>query len=445
MLLMIIWGINGNLSVSRTVAAIAVMAIVAGLILFFDKAGEKTVCAITDTRIGRFTILDLIFILAIIALSVIARIKLIYIETIDYIVFYGRWVEQIRSIGWHALGCNIGDYSPLYTSIMVVLSVATALPKMLIVKLIPMIFDYVMGNVCVAIYKHCNPQADMWKKILVFALVVLNPLVMLNSAAWGQCDGIYTTFLLLTLLALMKTFKDEKYSSTVAFVFFAIAFAFKLQAIFFLPVMILCVFAGKRKTFSFSQFVYIPVVYLLTSIPMLAAGRSLKDTVMVYFAQTGEYTHKLSMRYGNFYSIIGNGENNLTEEFFFMGVAITVAFLGVLYYAVLRQKAEIAGKRLILVAALTIFIVAFFMPSMHERYAFAGEMMLIMYAMSDRKFVVPAAAALICTLLSYAEYLSNGYFIISQAGFVVTAVVRLAVIAALMYRCFNKEAADTAK
>ena len=128
-----------------------------------------------------------------------------------------------------------------------------------------------------------------------------------------------------------------------------------------------------------------------------------------------------------------------------MGVAITVAFLGVLYYAVLRQKAEIAGKRLILVAALTIFIVAFFMPSMHERYAFAGEMMLIMYAMSDRKFVVPAAAALICTLLSYAEYLSNGYFIISQAGFVVTAVVRLAVIAALIYRCFYKEAADTAR
>lgn len=39
---------------------------------------------------------------------------------------------------------------------------------------------------------------------ITFAVVIMLPTVILNSAYWGQCDSIYTTFIILTLLYLYK-------------------------------------------------------------------------------------------------------------------------------------------------------------------------------------------------------------------------------------------------
>ncbi len=65
------------------------------------------------------------------------------------------------------------------------------------------------------------------------ALVVLfAPTIFINSAAWGQCDAIYAAFCLGSLYFLLK--ERPAWACT----FFALALSFKLQAIFFFPVLL---------------------------------------------------------------------------------------------------------------------------------------------------------------------------------------------------------------
>ena len=59
-------------------------------------------------------------------------------------------------------------------------------------------------------------------ELITYALVLIIPTVMLNSGMWGQCDSIYTTFVILALYFLVK----EKYS--LSFIMLGISFAFKL-------------------------------------------------------------------------------------------------------------------------------------------------------------------------------------------------------------------------
>ena len=48
---------------------------------------------------------------------------------------------------------------------------------------------------------------------LIFAAILLLPTVVLNSAFWGQCDAIYTFFIIVTLVCLYKRKEKEIYAS----------------------------------------------------------------------------------------------------------------------------------------------------------------------------------------------------------------------------------------
>jgi Gpi18-like mannosyltransferase len=69
---------------------------------------------------------------------------------------------------------------------------------------------------------------------LFAALAVLfTPTVILNSSFWGQADAIHTTFLLACLYFLVTR------REIPAFIAFGVAVAFKLQAIFLAPLLLI--------------------------------------------------------------------------------------------------------------------------------------------------------------------------------------------------------------
>lgn len=67
--------------------------------------------------------------------------------------------------------------------------------------------------------------------------------MILNLSVWGQCDSIYVTFVIWTIYFLYK----EKYRK--AFIFLGIAFAFKLQAVFIMPIVFYMYFTKKNSVF----------------------------------------------------------------------------------------------------------------------------------------------------------------------------------------------------
>ncbi len=69
--------------------------------------------------------------------------------------------------------------------------------------------------------------------LLGYVATLLAPVMILNSSFWGQADSIYTAALLACLYFLLLR------RNWLAFLSFGIAFAFKLQAIFLAPLLVI--------------------------------------------------------------------------------------------------------------------------------------------------------------------------------------------------------------
>jgi len=64
---------------------------------------------------------------------------------------------------------------------------------------------------------------------------------VMNSGVWGQCDSIYATFCAASLVSLVRG------RPWAASAWFGVAFAFKLQAIFLLPVLVGVLLVSRRS------------------------------------------------------------------------------------------------------------------------------------------------------------------------------------------------------
>src|SRR5579884_3359166 len=164
-------------------------------------------------------------------LAIVLRVSLYHIQTSDYTVFVSQWYDYIQNHGgFAALRYSFSNYNVPY---LYLLTIATYLPvpKLIAIKSISVLFDVVLG---IFTYLIINLKYPRSIAAVIGALVILfAPTIFINSAAWGQCDAIYTAFCLGSLYFLLKE------RPAWACVFFALAFSFKLQAIFFLPVLLI--------------------------------------------------------------------------------------------------------------------------------------------------------------------------------------------------------------
>ena len=134
------------------------------------------------------------------------------------------WFNELKANGGLlALKNSIGNYNIPYLVIMALLAYLP-IEYFISIKAVSIIFDYILA-ISVAFLvkellkgkKNANDLA-----VLAYGLILILPIVFINSADWGQCDSIYATFSVISLIFLMKG-KDFK-----SFVFLGIAFAFKL-------------------------------------------------------------------------------------------------------------------------------------------------------------------------------------------------------------------------
>ena len=276
----------------------------------------------------RKRLLNVVTLGLVIGLGLLIRKELIWYVSRDWTGYFELWLGELGKKGIRALAESFYDYAPSYMYLLLIAAQFGA-KSMIAMKLISVFFDLVLAAAAGLIVYEIRRKESY--AMVAFSVVWMAPTVISNSSMWGQCDAVYCSFLLLTVLFLIKD------RSRPAMIFYGIAFAFKLQALFWFPVILLLWLYKKIKTVDF---IWIPAVYILSILPAWIAGRPLGELAGIYFAQTGIDINRLSMKYPNIYYIIG--ELNLPEWYRSSGilyaVGVILLFMVVLIYKLMRTR-----------------------------------------------------------------------------------------------------------
>lgn len=344
-------------------------------------------------------------------LAFIIRYKGLDMISGDMKAFLIPWYDEITEQGGiRCLAKQVGDYNILYQFLTAIL---TYLPidKIHAIKYISIIFDYALACACGTLYCTVKGKDRFGTEFgVVYATVLFIPTVVLNSAYWGQCDSIYTFFLVMTLLA----FNKESYK--MAFVWYGIAFACKLQAIFLLP-FILCLYF-YRKRFSIALALIAIGVFWLTGLPAFIMGRSLLAPFTIYANQTGTY-QKMWLNVASIWQLLGDNYQWLKG----FAILTTITMFGVALLLVLERKIKLEGEnRLLVFACWCVWTCVLFLPSMHERYTYLVDLLLLILTFVDRKYLKIFLIEAGVSLITYGYFLFGGM----NVGPYLSAIVLLA-------------------
>ena len=335
----------------------------------------------------------------------------------DMTKFLLKWTEMLAGLGGFAgLKESIGNYNVPYLFILSLISYfpSEGMIRMYLIKMVSVGFEFICAVLCALIYREIKKDATAFETVLCYGLVFALPQQIINGALWGQCDGLYTAFILAGLLCMFK----GKYG--LAFFSYGWAFAFKLQFIFFLPAIIILYAVNQR--FSITKAVWFVPAYFISILPGIIAGRDLMDIINIYFGQVGD-SHKLTYNTPNLYTYLtGDYESVKTVGIWFAFLIFAVVALWLF-----NKGVEFTKEDTILLFVWSAFTCYMFLPAMHDRYNFAFVILSVVYAFFNRKFVWHSVLLNIITLFTYARFLQDDlvivdYRILSAALFVIYAM-----------------------
>jgi Gpi18-like mannosyltransferase len=310
--------------------------------------------------------------------------------TADTTEFLLPWYEFAHSHGLASLGHTFTDYTPLYSYLLVA---ATAFHGLIepwhLIKGISFIFEF--GCALMAARLVASDKERIYSPSVAFAAVWLAPTVLFNGAVWGQSDAIWTFFILLSVYFISR---DRPRAGLVSF---AVGFSVKAQAIFLSPLIFALVL---RRTIHWLWLATIPIVYLAVAAPAWLLGQPLSDILTVYFNQAETYA-RLSMNAANMWLLVPN-------RFYGPGVAAGMAISAAagLVFSIVAARAKDLHKleHLVAAAAVSLLLMPFVLPKMHDRYFYAFEVMAIILACLKPRFSVVAIAAQINGVIAYLSY-----------------------------------------
>lgn len=334
------------------------------------------------------------------------HITMLYLEAITILALYIRfllrkhvsgditsflrpWLQQlIENGGLAALKLDIGNYNPPYLTILAILSYIP-MDDVILIKIPSVLFDFFMAaSTAYFIWRYWGEKS---KAVFLYTILILNPLVILNSTYWGQCDVIYTSFLILSILFCLR----DKYFA--AFVLFGISYAFKQQAVFLLPVLV--VLYIQKKQISILHFLLIPLMNFILCLPAIMAGRPIGNILSIYLSQQGSY-ERMTLKYYNIWYYFPGSYSDFSQA----AILFALTVIGTGAYWVLKKQIDLNGHKLLYFSIWVIYSCCMFLPEMHERYGYALEIMLVIYAVLYRKRIGICVTVCMITLAAYRNY-----------------------------------------
>lgn len=354
----------------------------------------------------------LVFTIIVILLTLFIKIKMLDFESGDYQLFLKDWFDHLKDNGGiYALKSYPGDYNAPYVTLMALL---TYLPikSLYSIKILSIIFDYILALAAGLLVKEITHKKNL--SLITFTIISILPSVLLNGAMWGQCDSIYASFILFSLYFLIK----EKYIKS--FILLGIAFSFKLQFIFILPLYIV-LYVCKKK-YSILHFLILPITNIIMCLPALLMGNSLKNVMSIYLNQTTTYSDSLVMNFPNIWNLFPA----TPDIFYTVGELIFVVICVLMLFYIIINNIKFNSEKILLLGLWFIIIATFILPGMHERYLFVGEILSVIYFIVYRKNGYIALFTNLCSLLTYSIYLTGFQFnyidILSIANLIITII-----------------------
>ena len=359
---------------------------------------------------------DLVFIGCLFAFAFLIRWKLMPVESADYWGFLKEWMKQIRDEGgFPSLSHQISNYTSPYMYLMCLISYITD-NDLYGLKLLSVFFDY-LGSIAIFLIIY-QLSGNVRKSILGMAALLLSPTVILDGAYWCQCDMIYTTFLLFAMYFFLKD------NGCYCLLFVGISFAFKLQAVFFVPFLLIMWL--KKRTVRLVDFLWIPLIYVLSALPAWAAGRDIKELLLIYFGQTETYPWG-TLEYPNVYALLGEAMPDMRHagEVSGAGTFMAIMLLGCLAYYLYTKKVNITGDLILALALFTVAITVYSLPHMHDRYGFLIDLLAIPYGIMRIKRLPATCGFMLISILTFMPYLIAvhivplQYLAIAQLGLII--------------------------
>lgn len=348
------------------------------------------------------------------AVLMLARTAMLDYQTADYTSFLSKWTQVFREGGFHTLAENVGDYNLIYQYLLLIIS-KTPIKDLYLIKYFTVVFDFLLALVMMcAAGLYAGRQARTPALLVTLAL----PTVLIDGACWGQCDPVYVFFIVMSLYMLET---DRPYRSAISL---AVAFAFKLQTIFFFPIVLLGLL---HKRFNLKHALAFFAAYVVTMIPAMVAGRSFVDAVSVYANQSmGQYYDRLTYNAPNLYLFFPMIEFASSQEYTWMRfvdgldskatnpyldyalmpdlqhaalyACIILVLIAVIYWLI--HYREITPDMTLDLALFFAIFLPFVMPKIHDRYFFMADMLSVLYAFryKNRRFmpVLVMGSSLLC-------------------------------------------------
>ncbi|MFI8082768.1 glycosyltransferase 87 family protein [Kitasatospora sp. NPDC086009] len=310
------------------------------------------------------------------------RILLLDSESSDYYYFLGPWYRYIaENGGFNALShADFSDYNVPYLYLMAALTYlpVTALAG---IKWVSILFDLALASYVFRIVELRWPQRP-WRALGAAVVVLFLPTVVTNSGWWGQADAIFTTFLVGGVYHLLRD------RPTWACAFFGIALAFKLQAVFLFPALLVLVLANRIPWRSLFAAV---AAYVALDIPAFLLGADPWQLLTVYTRQPDTYKD-LTLYAPSVYQFVSvpqDAQDTARGIGVVVAGVVVLALVGLAVRALRQAGAAAAGQagrrvltdtRILLLATASAIAVPFLLPSMHERYFYIADVLSVIVA-----------------------------------------------------------------
>ena len=302
------------------------------------------------------------------------------------------WLEHLRQKGLqNALVDSVTNYNPMFTYLMA--SFNTVLPAVdshYLIKLITNFGDLLTTLASYHLLRSAkfSPLRAVTGAVAIFVL----PTVILNSNAFTQIESLVAAPLIIGVSFLLR----NRWS--LAMLCIGLAFSIKLQSVFIFPALVILMVSQGQKLRSL---LLIPFVYLLTILPTYFAGRDMTDILLIYKNQMGLYGD-LTRNAANVYHWLPDNYS----VFMPLGMLFTLGVL--LLVMVCKPKYLSCSENQLLFITTSLVFITFFMPKMHERYAYFSDVFTVLTAITIPQLWPAALLMVTASFCSYLPFLYLG-------------------------------------
>ncbi|SDB54002.1 Mannosyltransferase related to Gpi18 [Pseudobutyrivibrio sp. YE44] len=328
-------------------------------------------------------------------ISIYARYSSRDFVSTDMEFFLLPWFDDIRNRGGlGALNSLVGDYNITYQTLIAFLTYLPFKP-MYMYKFCSCLFDYLIAGLIYILIAEIT--GDKQKAVFSHVMFTFLPIVVFNSSLWGQCDAIYSFFVLLSFWLVVR----EKYQW--GFFAFGISLAFKLQSIFFLPFLLF--YYIYKKSFSIFNFLYIPVAMVACGSVGLLKGLPISNLWQVYIAQKDNST-AISLNYPSLWAVTTlNGSELYFNDLYTFAVGLAfMVLLSAMVYLIKLEK-EFSLVELVQIAFIFIYTTVIILPGMHERYGYLYIVFGFIAIVLKRKLLLNYLVLCIIDIMTYGDFL----------------------------------------